>query len=309
MSFDDIVKQCSCLCNLIAQECENAKDYNIKQFKDVKNTITIINDVINIRRSLQTSVIKLDNINALLRKNLNDKELMYTKKLNMEEETYITGVIKIEHEISSKNSIPLSSPFLVNICSKSKDEEHKTDLEFIVVPKRSKKSLHNGTKKLSTVDLGFENTICLQTYKNKEDIPELSYGIIQNGTLNADASCDTHYKYIVIFRISKKSYTSCEIGRVSPEDRNIRTVFCNSMPFCKRGNNCGYYHSPLYYPNTDHIKFFFKTPLCPKDPTFGDGPTFKKQKSTLTFMDVGTLASYCATQLLLIRLLCQYNSI
>ena len=112
-----------------------------------------------------------------------------------------------------------------------------------------------------------------------------------------------------MYRLSKSSFVSCEMGRISNEDENRRTILCNNVPYCKYGNTCNYYHSPLYYPNTNHVRFFFKTALCTKETTFGDGLLFEQQKKRLLFTDVNTLGSYCATQLLLIRLLCQHHEL
>jgi len=180
-----------------------------------------------------------------------------------------------------------------------------------------------------TIDLGFNNSIKLPAYKCKEDIPELAYGVVKNDLPEISTGDQAHNSrrislsqrgirrapevppksYLILYRISKNSYVSCEMGRLSSEDDNIRTVLCNNSPYCKYENDCNYYHSPLYYPSSTHVKFFFKTPLCPKDPTFGDGILFEQQKTQLLFTDVNTLASDCATKLLQIRLLCQFQSI
>ena len=111
--------------------------------------------------------------------------------------------------------------------------------------------------------------------------------------------------YLILFIITSSYYVSCESGRISTEDKNIRTVLCNNQPFCKYGNTCNYYHSPFYYPDSTHVKYIFKTPLCPKEPGFGDGELFHSHKKHLKFEDVNTLASYCSMQLLLINILCK----
>lgn len=315
MSFSDIIEQSDTFCENISKECDNAKDKYIKKFQDVKTVIATVNDIIDIRRSLQRVIIKLDNVNAFLRNNLNEKELTYTKALDDQEEEW-NGTngkkvkVRSSKEIDLKQST-MSSPFLTNIQkinqeSSPDDEQSKNNSGFTIVnskrrPVSKERNPTHVQSKYIMVDLGFDHPIQLQIYEKKEDIPELTYGIVKN------SSSSVCHKYIIIFKISKNSYTSCEMGSIAPEDNNIRTVICNSIPYCKYGNSCNYYHSPLYYPDTDHIRFFFKTPLCPKDPTFGDGSTFQHQKLALKFIDVSTLASYCATQLLLIRLLCKHN--
>ncbi len=167
----------------------------------------------------------------------------------------------------------------------------------------TKKDISNGfitveryKRKVIGVNMGFDIYINMPLYKNRESIPELNYGVIKYGI-----------KELILFRLSKNKYVSCETGIIAPEDNNIRTILCNNQPCCNYGNKCRYYHSPLYYPDSDHIKMFFKTPLCPKAPDFGDGRLFHIQKQQRVFTEVNTLASYCASQLLLIRLLCQHH--
>ena len=344
MSFDTLLRQSEDLCKKIHKECKFIEETQIRKFHDVKGTMTTINYLINIRRVFQNIVVTLDEVNAVTCKKLNLAGLSCTKQLDIEENIYKGGRPRPHtRDETSQQSDKISSPFLVVPSAKKrkKKTERSNGRESTTLSRHtfdsgsdgfikieSKRSHAEETFKLRetgftktiddrrsfeqkfiTVNMGFDTMVQLQIYRNKEDIPELSFGIIKNTGLIIDSKMLYHTprKHIIVFRLSKTGYTSCEMGRISPEDRNIRTVLCNNISSCKYGDDCNYYHLPLYYPNTNHIKFFFKTPLCPKDPSFGHGPTFKSQKSNLSFVDVGTLASYCATQLILIRLLCLHR--
>ena len=350
----DLIENSNILCNKIINESNKYNNTYIKKFQDIKNITIILDNIINIRRIWQKTILQLDNSIQTIQNNINNKEKLYNKELNKfdsinnkinnysiskrkcyEHETNIiyspllrNNTIKdntikdnIKKDNTTKDNIKKDNIKKDNIKKDNikkdnikkdntkkdntkKDDTKKDNITDFTVIKYNNNNKNYKLSKPICIDMGFDNLIKLQLYEYKEDIPELSYGIIKN-----NIKLNNQIKYIILYRISKKSFVSCNIGKISLENKNIRTVLCNNIPYCKYNNSCTYYHSPLYYPDTNHTRFFFKTPLCPKDPSFGDGLLFKQQKKILKFTDVNTLASDCAIKLLQIRLLCQEHSI
>ena len=332
MSLLDLIKRSDILREDIINTCEPYADTSIDKFHDIKNITPILSNIVAIRRIWQKTIFKLDTITENIQNEIDAKERVYNRTLNKEEalrqglsydeedddaveifSPLLKAVDKKKpssvgtwRDYSEKSKLSQLSRFGPKSVKVSKDQHDKSTtpdrVGFTTVCRNRKRSEQSRYK----IDLGYNQLIKLLVYKYKEDIPELSYGAVKN-KFSMGSTLST--LYLILYRISKNSYVSCEMGRISSEDGNIRTILCNNIIPCKYENNCKYYHSPLYYPATTHVKFFFKTPLCPKDPTFGDGLLFEQQKRQLRFDDVNTLASDCATKLLQIRLLCQSQSV
>ncbi len=292
-------------CLNIIVECKKyVKSCNINKFSDISQAINASQYISKIICEFDQLIQSLAETNNSIKAELSEKKNSFSNKLEkVNKDLIITSKFSPFLAIIPDN---ISAPKIVlPTCRFGTSNKDPTRFS------RSKKIQSNtlitinssSTHLLKLINIGFDNYIELPVYNFKEDIPELTFGAIPT----QNKMKHNIYDYLILLRISKIDFVSCELGKLAPNNINGRTILCDNKPFCKYGNDCNYYHSPLNYPDTTHVKYFFKTSLCPKCSEFGDGELFHQQKNHLEFNDLTTLASYCGSQLLLIRILSQYN--
>lgn len=144
------------------------------------------------------------------------------------------------------------------------------------------------------VNIGHNLTVKMPLYKSLNDAPIFTWSAVN--IFGAPK---------VVFKFDNNNYVSCtsvEIIDFGSVD-NYHTVCCSNIQRCEFDRACRYFHDPVLWKNSTHVQKFTKTNLVKRNPYFGH----YADTETYTFDDLRTLARYCATQLLMIKIAMDKN--
>lgn len=208
----------------------------------------------------------------------NDLKILKIKLINLQKiENSIKKSLDTIHSVKYKISESIQN-------SLPKYEKSLNELEEYL-------NISNDEKQeTSTIQISPGVNIRMKKYENENQIPILSYGVINK-----------YDKNIIVYRFGKNNFISCDKCEITEND-NIRSIHCNNYQNCKFGDKCKYFHDP-YYTRSSQIQKFPKNVIIKNLPYFGNNEDLSNHLKTVKFDNVKSFARYVAIMNLYISML------